>query len=418
MSRRRSRASFLALFAAGVAVVVVATLAGTVMAILGGELACLGGGGGSAAAAPATRAAVEEIPPGRLQIFQAAGREIDIDWTFLASIGEQECGSGSCSGVNSSGCAGPMQIAYVRGSACSPGSDPTIWERYKIDGDGDGVTDINDPADAIFTAARLLRRVFSAPPAGGSYAAYRQAACGYYGACADSVANYADEVMARAVSYGFRGKGAPRLVNAKAADPAASGGGSSCGASTSGNASGNEIVRIAQSQLGHTESPLGSNCTPYGPCVEWCSLFVAWVWERAGVPLKGGTAPYAYSGSIYEWAKAHEAGPSLPGGPAPGESPFSTATPNGARVLPPTATPSPGDAVLFGTGPTDSDHIGIVERVFPSGQITTIDGNYSDRVARVGPFLPSRAVKSGEPAPILGYAQPPGVGGASVGAVR
>jgi hypothetical protein len=388
------------------------------MAILGGELACLGGGGGTAVATPATRAAVEEIPPGRLQIFQAAGRRIDIDWTFLASIGEQECGSGNCSGVNSSGCAGPMQIAYVRGSACSPGSGPTIWETYKVDGDGDGITDINDPADAIFTAARILRKVLGAPPAGGSYAAYRQAACGYYGACGDPVANYADEVMARALSYGFQGKGAPPPVDAKAAEPATSDGASSCGTASSSSASGNEIVRIAQSQLGRPESPLGSNCSPYGPCVEWCSLFVAWVWERAGVPLKGGTAPYAYSGSIYEWAKAHEAGPSLPGGPAPGESPSSTAAPNGAHVLPPTAAPAPGDAVLFGAGPTDSDHIGIVERVFPGGQITTIDGNYSDRVVRVGPFLPSRAVDSGEPAPIFGYAQPPGVGEQAAGGVR
>ncbi len=417
MSRRGSRVPILALFATGIATVVVATLAGTVMAILGGELACLGGGGGSAVAAPATRAAVEEILPARLQIFQAAGRRIDIDWAFLASIGTQECGSGNCSGVNSSGCAGPMQIAYVPGSACSPGSGPTLWERYKLDGDGDGIVDINDPADAIFTAARILREALSAPPVGGSYAAYRQAACGYYGACADSVANYADEVMARAVSYGFRGEGAPPPVDAKAAEPATSGG-SSCGAAYSGSASANEIVRIAQSQLGRAESPLGSNCTPYGPCVEWCSLFVAWVWERAGVPLRGGTAPYAYSGSIYEWAKAHEAGPSLSGAPAPGESPFLAATPNGPRVLPATATPGPGDAVLFGTGPADSDHIAIVERVFPSGQITTIDGNYSDRVARVGPFLPSRAVESGEPAPIFGYAQPPGVGAQATGSVR
>jgi len=419
MSRRRSRASLLALFTAGVTALVVVTLAGTVMAVLGGELACLGGGGGSAAATPATRAAVEEIPPRRLQIFQAAGARIDIDWTFLASIGEQECGSGNCSGANSSGCAGPMQIAYVRGSACSPGSGPTIWEIYKVDGDGDGVTDINDPADAIFTAARILRKVLGAPPAGGSYAAYRQAACGYYGACGDGVADYAEEVMARAVSYGFRDKGAPPLVDAKAAQPATSGGGSSCGAISSSSTSGSEIVRIAQSQLGRTESPLGSNCNPYGPCVEWCSLFVAWVWERAGVPLKGGTAPYAYSGSIYEWAMAHEAGPSpISGGPVRGESPFSPATANGAHVLPATATPAPGDAVFFGTGPTDSDHIGIVERVFPGGQITTIDGNYSDRVARVGPFLPSRAVDSGEPAPIFGYARPPGVGEQTQGGVR
>lgn len=83
---------------------------------------------------------------------------------------------------------------------------------------------------------------------------------------------------------------------------------------------------------------------------------------------------------------------------------------NGARVLPPGATPSPGDAVLYGSGPTDSDHIGIVERIFPDGEITTIDGNYSDRVERAGPFDPSRAVAEGEPAPVFGYAHPPSEG--------
>lgn len=423
MSRPRSRLALLAAWVGALLAIAAVILAGTVMAILGGELACLGGGGGAIAAAPATRAAVEEIPPKRLRIYREAGRRIDIDWTFLASIGTQECGQGACHEVSASGCAGPMQIAYVRGSACSPGSGPTIWERFKVDGDGDGRTSIFDPADAIFTAARILRKTLGAPPAGGSYEAYRQAACGYYGACGDSLASYADEVMARAVEYGFRGRGSPPPEDPRRAEPvlsSSSSGGSSCGANpaSSGSATGKEIVRIAESQLGRAESPIGSNCNPYGPCEKWCSLFVAWVWEKAGVPLEGGTAPYAYSGSIYAWAKAHEAGPALGGAAAPGESPFSEPEPNGARFLPRSATPAPGDAVLFGSGPEASDHIAIVERVFPGGQITTIDGNYSDRVVRVGPFLPSRAVERGEPAPIFGYAQPPGVGAASEGAVR
>jgi hypothetical protein len=382
------------------------TVTATLMAILGGGLPCLGAA--SALAEPASRAAVRDIAPARLKLYQAAGRRFDIDWTFLASIGTQECGSGNCVGDSGAGCEGPMQIAAVRESPCSPGSGPTLWERYGLDADGDGKADVNDPLDAIFAAAQIMRVVMHAPPAGGSYAGYHQAACNYYGACGDAVADYADEVMARAVEYGFRGKGLPAPSEPTSTQFAASASqGPSCAASE-GGASGNEIVRIAESQLGHTESPPGSNCTPYGPCVQWCSLFVAWVWEKAGVPLRGGSAPYAYSGSIYEWAKAHEGGLSLPGagGSAPGEPPLSLAKPNGARVLGASATPSPGDAVLFGSGPENSDHIGIVERVFPDGEITTIDGNYGDRVARVGPFLPARAVQSGEPAPIYGYGQP------------
>jgi CHAP domain-containing protein len=398
---RRRCGAILGLIAAAFLAAVVVAVTGTIMAILGSEIACLGGGG-PAIAAPATKTAVREISPKRLRIYQQAAQRFDVDWAFLASIGYQECGHGACAEVNPSGCAGPMQIGIVRESACSPGSGPTIWDRYKFDADGGGA-DPFSPADAIFTAARMLRPVFGL--AGDSYAAYREVACNYYGACSDGVANYADEVMARAVEYGFRGKGSPPSSTTAANEPTASGG-SSCGVSGSATASGNEIVRIAQSQLGIPESPPGSNCNPYGPCVEWCSLFVAWVWKRAGVPLEGSTATYAYSGTVYEWAEAHEGG-GLPGLPTPGESPFSTPGPNGARALPPTATPAPGDAVLYGTGPTDSDHIGIVERVFASGQITTIDGNFGNRVSRSGPFLPSQAVGYGMPGPIFGYAHPP-----------
>lgn len=401
MSARRRSGSLLVLLATGVFAAVVVAITGTVMAILGSEIACMGGGS-SALAAPATKAAVREIPPKRLRIYQQAGQRFDVDWAFLASIGYQECGHGTCAEVNPSGCGGPMQIGMVRESACSPGSGPTIWGRYHVDADGGGA-DPFSPADAIFTAARMMRPVFGL--AGDSYAAYREVACNYYGACSDGVANYADEVMARAVEYGFRGKGSPQPTSPAATEPAASRGGSSCGSSSSAT-SGNEIVRIAQSQLGRTEDPPESNCNPYGPCVEWCSLFVAWVWKRAGVPLEGSTATYAYSGTVYEWAEAHEGG-GLPGATAPGEPPFSTAEPNGARVLSPTATPAPGDAVLYGSGPTASDHIGIVERVFPGGQITTIDGNFGNRVARSGPFLPAQAVQYGMPSPIFGYAHPP-----------
>lgn len=398
---RRRGGALLGLAATAALATVVVALVGTVMAILGSEIACVGGGG-SAVAAPPTRAAGKEIPPERLRIYQEAGKRFDVDWAFLASIGYQECGHGTCAEVNPSGCGGPMQIGMVRESACSPGSGPTIWELYRVDADGGGA-DPFSPADAVFTAARMLRPVFGLK--GDSYAAYRQVACSYYGACSDGVANYADEVMARAVEYGFRGKGSPAPESRAATEFVASGGSSSCGSSSEAETSGSEIVRIARTQLGTGESPPGSNCNPYGPCVAWCSLFLAWVWQKAGVPLEGTPTTYAYSGTIYEWAQAHEGG-GLPGARAPGE-PFTAAEPNGARVLPPTATPSPGDAVLYGTGPTDSDHIGIVERVFPGGQITTIDGNLGDRVSRSGPFLPSQAVAYGMPGPIFGYAHPP-----------
>lgn len=204
---------------------------GFALALGGGGIGCLGGGGTVAGPTP-TRSAVDEIPPGRLRLYQQAGRRFDIDWAFLAAVAAQECNHGpsTCSGDNGSGCAGPMQISMRRGSPCSPAPNlPTLWEVYGVDGNGDGRRDVNDPADAIPAAARILRRAKGAPPTGGSYAAYRQASCNYYGAC--SV--YADEVMARAVQYGFAGPGSPPPTDPAAARPApgrdASAGGGGCG---------------------------------------------------------------------------------------------------------------------------------------------------------------------------------------------
>jgi hypothetical protein len=180
------------------AVVTLAAVAmlGMVMAITGAGLGCAG------STSPAAET-VAGIPADRLALYRAAARRFDIDWAFLASIGAQECHHGTCAGDNGSGCAGPMQIAVRRGSACSPGTGPTLWEAFGVDADHDGATDPDDPADAIFTAARILREAKHAPPAGGSYKDYYQAACAYYGACGDASADYAEQVMARAVAYGF-----------------------------------------------------------------------------------------------------------------------------------------------------------------------------------------------------------------------
>jgi hypothetical protein len=358
---------------------------GVAAAVLGASFAGCETGSEPAAAAQAgptpSSYALQSIPPGRLELYQQAGARFDIDWSFLASIGAQEC-SGECAGVNSSGCAGPMQIAYVRGSPCSPGSGPTLWERYAVSAHPGQPPSINDPADAIYTAARILRQDMGAPPIGGSYAEYHQAACNYYGACADSTVAYAEEVMARAVQYGFTGSGAPVPTSPQLAQPVTAQGQCSASVLAPEAASASVIVRVAESQVGQGEHPPGSNCTIYGPCEEWCSLFASWVWMKSGVPLPGPTARYGYSGALYTWVAA-----------------------NGGHILPPTARPSPGDAVFYGSDPSESLHVGIVVRVGADGQITTVEGNYAGQVSRVGPFAPSHPV--GERGPIYGYAQPP-----------
>ena len=391
--RQHSRRTGLWLWLSGVlgvsGLLFIAILAVTA-AVLGASFAgCQSGEPSAAQAGPAPSAyALQSIPPQRLRLYQQAGARFDIDWSFLASIGYQECGNGECTGVNGSGCAGPMQIAYVRGSPCSPGSGPTLWERYAVSAHPGQPASIDDPADAIETAARILRQDMGAPPTGGSYAEYRQTACNYYGACGDSTVAYADEVMARAVQYGFSGSGAPAATSPQLGEPVSAGQGQ-CSASVIAPeaASAPQIVKIAESQVGQDERPPGSNCTIYGPCEEWCSLFASWVWQHAGVPLPGATALYGYSGALYTWAGEH-----------------------GGRLLPATARPSPGDAVFYGSGPGDSLHVGIVVRVAPDGEVTTVEGNYAGQVSRVGPFAPSHPV--GERAGIYGYAQPPAPNGA------
>jgi CHAP domain len=391
-----------------VAVTTLALFVAAITALFGASVSCLGGGTASEAG-PRPTGAARQIPPARLHIYMGAARRFDISWPFLASIGVQECGYDGHCGVAASGCAGVMEIAYVRGSECSPDpSVPTLWEEFRVDADGGGAS-IFDPADAIYTAARIFHQEKDAPPAGGSYHSYYEAACSYYGACADGVADYANEVMARAVEFGFAQEGESEPGESKEAglplrrhhhrhgphgvDAAYVQQGSACSAADPAGtgATGSAIVRVARSQLGEAEHPLGSNCTKYGPCEEWCALFVAWVWQHAGVAMAGGTDPYAYSGTFYGWVAEH-----------------------GGRDLGPRARPAPGDAVIYGWGPTESEHIGIVEAVY-GDEIVTIEGNFADRVERVGPFLPWLAQGEGEPGPVWTYVEPPTVGGNSGG---
>ena len=145
------------------------------------------------------------------------------------------------------------------------------------------------------------------------------------------------------------------------------------------------IVNLATSQV--REDPnTGSFCNPYGPCEAWCALFVTWVWGHSGVPIPS----FPFVGSIYNWAVAH------------------------TRVLPPSARPSPGDAVLYGTGPQNvgtAVHTGIVAQVWPDGAIDTVEGDAGPapsgalNVVINGPFLPSDSANYNG-FPIFGFAVP------------
>ena len=76
---------------------------------------------------------------------QAAPTCPGLSWTVLAAIGKVETDHDRATGVSTAGARGPMQFL------------PTTWVRVPpVDGNRDGRTDINDPADAIPTAARYL----------------------------------------------------------------------------------------------------------------------------------------------------------------------------------------------------------------------------------------------------------------------
>jgi hypothetical protein len=145
------------------------------------------------------------------------------------------------------------------------------------------------------------------------------------------------------------------------------------------------IVAAVASQI-EPDPDTGFYCNPYGPCEEWCALFATWAWRQAGVPIPS----YAFTGDIYYWAASHGA------------------------LLPPTATPAPGDAVLYGTGPQNVDtsvHVGIVTQVWPDGAIDTVDGDSGPgrdgwlSVTINGPYLPSDSL-SYNGVGIYAFAQP------------
>ncbi len=128
---------------------------------------------------------------------------------------------------------------------------------------------------------------------------------------------------------------------------------------------GARIVAIAESQLGQTEQPPGSNESPAiaqyrsatagaMPGAPWCAYFASWVARQAGEPIgEQGQGAGAVS-EVWSWAQS-----------------TGRAIVNGPGVV-----PKPGDLIVFG-----DEHVGIVRDVLPNGQIQTIEGNYENKVA-------------------------------------
>jgi len=130
--------------------------------------------------------AVSDIPPEMLAIYQKAAATCPgLSWSILAAIGSVETDHGRStlpgvhSGANFAGAEGPMQF------------EPETWAAYGADGDGDGVKDVYNPADAVFGAANYL-----CANGAGDPAKLRSAIWNYNHSEA-----YIDDVLARAAHY-------------------------------------------------------------------------------------------------------------------------------------------------------------------------------------------------------------------------
>lgn len=92
-----------------------------------------------------------QIPAAYYTLYRETAARYGLDWTRLAAIGAiesrhgQSSETGVASGANPRGASGPAQ--FLAGT----------WERFGVDGDGDGTRDPHDPADAIAAMASYLR---------------------------------------------------------------------------------------------------------------------------------------------------------------------------------------------------------------------------------------------------------------------
>jgi cell wall-associated NlpC family hydrolase len=198
--------------------------------------------------------ALADIPADYLALYRAAAATCPgMSWALLAAVGKVESDHGHNASASSAGAEGPMQFL------------PSTFAAYAVDGDGDGVRDINNPADAIYSAANYLCH----NGGGGDAEAVRRAIYAY-----NHAGWYVDEVEAYMASYTDLSR--VQLASATAGAP-------SQAASTA--------VGWALSQLG--KPYLFGGC---GPDAWDCSCLVQRAYAAAGIAIPRVTADQ-YSGS-------------------------------------------------------------------------------------------------------------------------
>lgn len=113
----------------------------------------------------------------------------------------------------------------------------------------------------------------------------------------------------------------------------------------------NNVVQIAQSQIGNIGGRPYWSWYGFNNRVEWCACFVSWVMNEAGLIENGSVPKFAYCPTGIQWFKEHQ------------------------QWKPRGSIPQPGDIIFFDwENDKVSDHVGIVERV-ENNIVYTIEGN-------------------------------------------
>lgn len=278
--------------------------------------------------------AIADIPADYLVLYQRAAARFGIDWAVLAAIGKLECDHGRLQApgcnppgtLNRAGATGPMQFLGPTWRAGTPlGAVPavgpptgTAGDGYATDGDGDGLADVWNPADAIAGAARLLR-------ANGAPGDYRRALFAY-----NPSSSYVERALAQAEEY--RGSFAPGTSGSSQAvlawavahvgrftynlGPPTDRGGS-----------------VADMQ---SREPAGSTCD--------CSMFTRWAFAQAGIDIGLTTST--------QWT----ANGRLSAGDSAQATPLVS---RGVGALPPSGGYRPADLIFFGVDDGASGHVAL-----------------------------------------------------------
>ncbi|HEX5739965.1 MAG TPA: FG-GAP-like repeat-containing protein [Pilimelia sp.] len=150
--------------------------------------------------------------------------------------------------------------------------------------------------------------------------------------------------------------------------------------------SGPAIAARARAEVGVSAS--ARKCQPYGPlCVDWCAMFATWVWEQAGI-ADVPRGEYVAT-ALGAWGRQRGLFSGRPAGSRGGD-------------------PRPGDLIVYGEPAQGlGGHVAVVAAVHRDGTLTTVDGNFGNRVTerRVDPLL---ARAGADNLAVSGYVRPPG----------